>query len=208
MKPLLRQIGVLALALGVSAAEAAPTFITSGGQITGINGVDVDGTLYNVTFEDSSFSAIWPSTTPAFWNNATAAFDAASALATLLAGDPDSLGVATDPTVVSGIVGVDSGTGLAFLEIPYFMPCLEGCTTVSTTTAVFDSSIPGWSTLPAATNSYFLTDDLSTFDNAVYANFTVAEAPEPATLGLLAIGLAGLRVRKLRTQAPTASQHA
>ena len=49
-----------ALCLGVSGSTQALSLVVEGGEITGISGLDIQGQLYDVTFRDGTFNAVYP----------------------------------------------------------------------------------------------------------------------------------------------------
>jgi hypothetical protein len=95
---------VLASAIALSPATPAradPVLDGTTSNATGLTGLTVDGTLYDVTFIHDSYASVYSSTPPIFLGDATLAGVAAAALAAAL----NSLGV-TDLTGASLSAGV------------------------------------------------------------------------------------------------------
>jgi len=77
---LLYSIAGLALATMGLDARADPVLVGSAFDATGITGLVVDGTVYDVTFAHDSYENVYGSTTPIFNGNSLLASDAAQAL--------------------------------------------------------------------------------------------------------------------------------
>jgi hypothetical protein len=74
--------------LSIAAPIAARAATLVGSSITffatGVDGLVIDGTTYNVTFTQGSYNSVFSATPPTFLNNAPGALDAANALASAL----------------------------------------------------------------------------------------------------------------------------
>jgi hypothetical protein len=73
----------LSMATAPKAAQAQ-TLVGTTSFPTGVDGLTVDGTTYNVTFTPGSYNTVFASTPPTFFGNATGAHDAATDLAAAL----------------------------------------------------------------------------------------------------------------------------
>ena len=171
-------VSTLVLSASVHAAVVNP-----------ILGLNIGGTLYNVTFHDSagaSFNALWDAdddgvfgggsslfnTAPTFWGDATGAQAATSAIITAL-----------------GISDASTGSSDSFF-IPYQTRSAGGQITASVDTIdvyfdIFDSLMDDLSATTAV-------DDFvsSNYDVRPYTSFTVV--PVPAAVWLFGTGLIGL----------------
>lgn len=189
-----RIVGLLAFALiGISgSAMADPTLLGTTTDPTGIDGVLVDGTLYNVTFSTTTINS--PLYTQFTFGSQTS-LDATTALAAALT----SLGVTefggVPPPVGGGVIlGVDNTLGWndaagCFHEPvphPEEAPCSEGLWRGPFSGFPINST-NDLGFLP--TNGPGSGTPLSFFGTALFAPAT--SVPEPTTLSLLALGLAG-----------------
>lgn len=52
--------GMIALFLGAAVTAQAQSFVVDTGVISGVTGVEIQGSLYDVTFADGSFNGVYP----------------------------------------------------------------------------------------------------------------------------------------------------
>lgn len=193
LKPLFLAATVAAFAGVAAEAPAAVLLVNDGGELTGAEGVDVDGTLYDVTFVDSSCGAIFGSCDALTVFNFATLNDAAAAAQALI-----------DQVFVNGVLG-------NFDDVPSLT---AGCTGVSECNAhvpyVVDGALVRTAVArnnPLGVGSDFvgiggvgvdidLSISISTY--AVFDAVPVgpdtpgADVPAPGALLLLSFGLAGL----------------
>jgi hypothetical protein len=196
-------LGLLALlCVGVDDHAIAATLVGTTTDPTGLNGLVVDGTTYNVTFSTNSYQS-------PFTQGTAASLDAASAIALAMS----SLGVtqlagvspvescppmSNDCQFNAGLfVAVDNGVGLndaaACLGNPPAGPPSD-CDRASWRTLLQDTSGNSFGQLAGLRS-------LEGFGYRYAADFTAVS--EPATFGLLALGLAGFgATRRVRRPTP------
>ena len=180
-------LGLMALVtlLGMSKAGAA-TLVGTTSNATGIDGLIVDGTTYNVTFTRGPYNTAYSSSTPTFLGNSSGATDAAAALAAALI----SLGV-------SDLTGLSSSNNQAFIPDANSGGLNAGtqvdCTSCSGSNWYTDT----YGSLPDALNLTFF--DFVSFT----ATTTPGTTPLPATLPLFGTGLGalGLLARRRKRKA-------
>ncbi|MEM9538476.1 MAG: PEP-CTERM sorting domain-containing protein [Cyanobacteria bacterium P01_E01_bin.42] len=176
------------LALGVAESASAFTLIYSESQtVTGISGLDIDGTKYDVEFIDASFNEVFGNVgdltefeeeTPTFWGDEVGAASAGWAVGTAL-GD-STLGVGN---AVSFVIPVQE---FVFREGVVLWEGAEWCFVCG----VFDSAMYGG----------IMTDEGGT----AIAKFTqlpeeVESVPEPAsTIAILAVAGTGMLATRKR----------
>jgi hypothetical protein len=155
-------------------AHAAVTLVGTQTDLTGIDGLVIDGNTYNVDFVGGSYNSVYSSVLPTFFGNATGASDAAVAIASAL----NTL----DPTAETESVGIFIPDTIMFtvdnqgfqLEHNFNQPFFTGTYSINTSTV-----------LGGVENGSL----------AVYTEFSqVTAVPLPATWALLILGVFGLGV--------------
>ncbi|MDQ2091371.1 VPLPA-CTERM sorting domain-containing protein [Marimonas arenosa] len=179
--------------LAVSATETkAVTLNVVGGQLLGVSGLDVDGTLYDVEFVDGTCAALFSGCD----EQSDFALNAGNILAALAALDS----LFDNNPVFDDIPGNVSGCGSlarCFVVSPYAP--MSG----------FDRSLTGnlQNDQVEANDQFYLTNydifqDFGGPNNSlVYAVWSVAEVPLPASMPILVAGLGGLVLIRRRRKA-------
>ena len=176
---LLKYVSLVAVAL-VAVVEYAPvakadTLIGTQTDATGINGLIVDGTSYNVSFIFDNYNNVFATSQPLFLNNQSLATDATNALIISLNG----FGV----TSVAGIV--DAFQGFEIIENPYALNA----------NAPYFFSAAAIINYPTVTNTWSAAEDepatYSDYGHNAIAVFSVAAIPEPSTWAMMILGFAG-----------------
>jgi hypothetical protein len=198
-------VAICSLGIAPNAAKAAVTWIWDGATLTGAQNVDVNGTLYNVTFADTTCAAAYAPCTDtsdlAFQTEA----DATAAAQALLDQVFLDTGVNGSPANFDSVPGLTEGCSGAFCQVfvPYaVLPVTFNVSTMlaeNEETGGGDDVNPG----PVFTKDYNTSSQVS----QTYAIFTVVPLP-PALLlflsGLVAFfGIA--RVGRRRQAAAAAA---
>jgi hypothetical protein len=180
--------------------HAAPVLQITGGILTGAGGVNVNGTLYAVSFQDGTciglFSGCDSSSDFAFGGtSASAAFAASQALLDQVFLDGPLGNFDSNPALTRGCA---DGTGAGFCAILTPVDFLVNNVYAQNTRLELGDVVRVAFTLPA--------EDLVRFDTVVYAVWSlqgmpppVTPVPEPPIIALLLVGataLAGTRCWK------------
>jgi hypothetical protein len=192
--------GMIAAALmGASgSAMALPTLVGTTTNPTGINGVVVDGVLYDVTFSTASYNATFSSTSPTFLSNMSGAYDASVALTSALS----TLGVSGlegSPCTFSSGCQVNvpySNSGGAIYE--WSGACNDSATN--------GCAAPPWETVPVGNSGgWTLTGSLSEIPGGTYV-WAIFRPADPTTLlAALKAELHGVEPEGLEDKAASAS---
>lgn len=179
MRPRLRDFALAVTMLGCAAlvsggASATPTLVGTTTNPTGINGLVVDGTTYNVTFSTTTLNSFTPGT--------TLSTDAAAALADAL----NSLSVtALDQQPVSLFV-IDVDNSLTnFDDANYCLPQCSGKLSTQWISSTFGSASLGYNL-----GGLFGGNDFYV-EAADFSAVSTSGVPEPLTLSLFGAGLIG-----------------
>jgi PEP-CTERM motif len=169
----------LALATAFSALTApiaarAATLVGTSSFPTGVDGLVVDGTTYNVTFTQGSYNTVFSVTAPTFLTNSTGASDAAGALAAAL----------------NSLAGVPPSA--EFQEfIPYSAPDSFGDYLASFVYGTVQNTYAALNGANESDTSTF-TSNPPTVDSGIAVFTTVAAVPEPGTWAMMLLGFAGI----------------
>lgn len=173
MKARIGIIAALVLFAG-SQANAVPIVNYSGGVATGISGLTVGSSLYNVDFVFGSYNAVFGATSPTFLGDFAGADAAANAMMATLNAElvPPTIGNGSRLGVLWTVYSV-SATNFLATQVGYQPPPWQRFGNFNGVNTV-DHTSSNWG----------------------FATFTTV--PEPATLALMGLGFAGLGVMRRR----------
>ena len=194
MHPAIKLISAAALFTLSFATQSAPIYNVISGKLSGISNLDVSGKLYNVLFENGSYTGIWGTTSD--FADSVSAGNAASALVTALkSASALPTGINSDPTLVSGIDTFNSGGNDIFIPWGSQFPNGSGGTIINLSVASYLVAAGGWN---ARTSNILI--GLNVSDTSTYGKFNaVSSIPEPTSIVLLATGLVGFWGRKFKS---------
>jgi hypothetical protein len=158
----------VALSLAIAhSASATPILLGTTTDATGIQGLVVDGTSYNVTFISATYNQVYGSSTPTFENNLNGATDAMTALTAALQSLQVTVLTGNSPGVQSAVIAYGPEADDQFLAQQ----------------SVFGIDGSYWSNL----------DETEINADSTYTHNDIAVfVPEPDALSLFGAGLAGL----------------
>lgn len=176
---------IIATLFFTSSLSANVQYVTSGGQLTGVNNVDVNGILYDVNFVDGSFDSIFTDASNLDFTTASDAQAASTALMNAIT-DVPGFNVDSTPTLMNGCSDV---TKPCYIFTPYSLtstPYTDYVNMAVFTNAAIEASDVVWlASIDSAYDVTFSLDD-------VYADWSLAAVTEPGTLLLMSIGLLGM----------------
>ena len=186
--------------LASTPAAAATLLVSATGVLTGATGVKVNDTLYDVEFVDGTCAAVFTgcdSVSDFTFTTASDAETASEALLLIVFRDVDQGTFDSTPNLTLGCTRLE----VCIAETPFGFNSVIGAT--SFFVSQNGGAVGGFEDR-AVLVEYFQPLDSAAFDEFVYARWTEigpAAVPQPATLTLLGLGLAGMGARRWRRKA-------
>ncbi len=180
-------VGILAMFMAAPAVATATLTTNGSGQLTGVTGLTVGSSTYNVTFADGTCPALFSgcdAVTDFTFQNGTDATSAAAALIAAIVGSSFD----TAPGTTFGCIGGESCDML----IPYGIPAAGS----------FDArgalNLAGSNSTGITLTGNTALFDTSANNSQVFALFSIAAVPEPSTWAMMLLGFAamGLAMRR------------